>query len=206
MAKCYIVGAGDCVRLDFKKENEDFVIAADGGYRYLCDSQITPDAVIGDFDSLGFLPESDNVIKLNPVKDVTDMKAAADYGIEKGYAEFHFYGACGGRFDHTLANVQLVASLAKESFKAYIHDGDTVITAICNGEIEFDSSHNGYISVFSYSDEAVGVDIEGLKYGVCNGKLKNSFPLGVSNEFIGKKSRVSVADGVLIVVYFNTTS
>lgn len=206
MAKCYIVGAGDCDRLDFKKNNDDYVIAADGGFRYLCDAKIVPDAVIGDFDSLGFSPESENVIKLNPVKDITDMKAAADYGIEKGYTEFHFYGACGGRFDHTLANVQLVSSLVKDSFKAYIHDGKTVITAVCNGEIEFDSSREGYISVFSHTDESSGVNIAGLKYEVCNAVIRNTFPLGVSNEFIGKQSKISVADGILIVVYFNTTS
>ena len=206
MAKCYIVGAGDCGRLDFQKNNDDFVIAADGGYRYLCDSDIIPDAVIGDFDSLGYLPKADNVIKLNPVKDITDMKAAADCGIEKGYSEFHFYGACGGRFDHTLANVQLLASLAKDGYKAYIHDGDTIITAVSNGEIEFDSTCKGYISVFAHSDECKGVDIEGLKYELSGGIINNVFSLGVSNEFLGNKSRIFVAEGVLIVVYFNTTS
>ena len=73
MGICYIVGAGECAEINFKKEENDFVIAADGGYKYLLEAGIIPDAIIGDFDSLGFLPEGNNVLKLNPVKDITDM-------------------------------------------------------------------------------------------------------------------------------------
>ena len=62
------------------------------------------------------------------------------------------------------------------------------------------------ISVFAHSDECKGVDIEGLKYELSGGIINNVFPLGVSNEFSGNKSRIFVAEGVLIVVYFNTTS
>ena len=206
MGICYIVGAGDCAVLDFEKQNNDFVIAADGGYKHLEKNGIKPDVVIGDFDSLGFSPEGDNVIKLNPIKDITDMKAAVDYGADMGYKEFCIYGACGGRIDHTLANFQLAALVAKEGCGVKIIDGNAVITAVCNGEIEFDSDMSGYISVFSHTDISNGVTIEGLKYELNNSVLTNTASLGVSNEFIGKKSRISVENGVLMVVYFNTTS
>ncbi len=206
MGVCYIVGAGDCAVLDFEKRNNDFIIAADGGYNHLKPKGIKPDAVIGDFDSLGFVPEGDNVIRLNPVKDITDMKAAVDYGVDRGYKEFCIYGACGGRIDHMLANFQLAASVAKDGYKVKIFDGSTVITAICNGKIEFDSKMNGYVSVFSHSDVSDGVNIKGLKYELDDAVLTNTVSLGVSNEFIGKKSRISVGNGVLMIVYFNTTS
>lgn len=201
MSVCYVVGAGDCPKLDIVKRKDDYVIAADGGYGYCKENNLIPDAVIGDFDSLGNIPEADNVIKLNPVKDVTDMYAAVEIGIEKGFREFVLYGATGGRFDHTLANLQLTASLSQKGFKAEIVDGERVITAITNGKISFNSGYKGYVSVFSHSDRCEGVTIKGLKYTLDNKTMTNSFSLGVSNEFIGEESEISVKNGTVIIIY-----
>ncbi len=200
MGVCYIVGAGECKALDIKSNGDDLIIAADGGYRYLLETGIKPDIVIGDFDSLGTVPEGENVIKLNPVKDITDMHAAAEIGIEKGYYEFHIYGACGGRIDHTLANIQLAVFLAQKKRKAFIHDGKTRITAICNGTVSFPKENEGFISVFSHSDICTGVSIKGLKYTLEKSTLTNSFPLGVSNEFIGCESEITIGRGTAVVV------
>ncbi len=200
MGVCRVVGAGECENLNFCKCENDLIIAADGGYRYLINAGINPDIIIGDFDSLGLIPEGDNIVRLNPVKDITDMQAAVDEGIKRGYTEFHLYGACGGRIDHTLANIQLIANLAQKNISAFIHS-DVIITAICNSTLRFDDNCSGYISVFSHSDKSEDVSIKGLKYNLDNAELSNSFPLGISNEFVGKKSEISVKNGVLIVVY-----
>lgn len=200
MGICYIVGAGECEGIGFEKKKDDFVIAADGGFRYLRSANITPDIVIGDFDSLGETPDEDNVIRLNPVKDITDMKAAVDIGIEKGFSEFEIYGATGGRIDHTLANIQLVAHLSQSGINASLKNGKTLITAVTDGEIYFDSSLSGYVSVFAHTDICENVSITGLKYDLENAVLKNDFSLGVSNEFVGSESTVSVEKGTLIIV------
>ncbi len=200
MRICYIVGAGECDGICINKKKDDIVIAADGGYRYLQSANITPDIIIGDFDSLDETPYEDNVIKLNPIKDITDMNAAADIGLEKGFDEFVIYGATGGRIDHTLANIQLVASLSRRGIKASLVNGKTVITAVTNGKICFDSSYKGYISVFAHSDICENVSIKGLKYSLENAVLKNDFALGVSNEFVGEESFISVENGTLIIV------
>ncbi len=201
MGVCYIVGAGECNELNITKNNDDIVIAADGGLKYLVDFGVKADIIIGDFDSLDDIPEGENVIKLNPVKDVTDMYAAAEIGIEKGFSEFYIYGACGGRIDHTLANIQLIASLSQKGIKAYIRDGKTVITALHNSSIAFPDEYKGYISVFSHSDKCTDVNIKGLKYTLENATISNSFPLGVSNEFIGCSSEISIGNGTAIVIY-----
>lgn len=200
MGVCYIVGAGDCIVLDIEKKNDDLIIAADGGYRYLHEAGIKPDIVIGDFDSLGTVPDGENVIKLNPVKDITDMHAAAQIGIEKGYTEFHIYGACGGRIDHTVANIQLIVYLVQENMKAIIHDGKTEITAICNGFVSFPKEYKGFVSVFSHSDKCIDVNIKGLKYTLENATLSNNFPLGVSNEFIGCENEITIGKGTALIV------
>lgn len=200
MSICRIIGAGECKKLDFKKEKGDLIIAADGGCAYLDKFGVTPDLIIGDFDSLGRIPDGEEVIILNPVKDITDMNAAVDEGIKRGYTEFHLYGACGGRIDHTIANIQLVARLAQNKLKAFIHD-DMTITAVWNGALKFESKCKGYISVFSHSDKSEGVKIKGLKYTLDDAELSDVFPLGVSNEFIGEPSEISVEKGTLIVIY-----
>lgn len=201
MGICYVIGAGDCPKLDIDKNIDDYVIAADAGYGYCKENNLIPDAVIGDFDSFGSVPEADNVIKLSPVKDITDMHAAVELGIEKGFAEFVLYGATGGRLDHTLANLQLIASLSQKGYKAEIADGDRIITAITNGKISFDASKKGYISVFSHTDKCEGVTVNGLKYCLDNETLTNSFALGVSNEFIGEESKIIIGNGTAIIIF-----
>lgn len=51
------------------------------------------------------------------------------------------------------------------------------------------------------TDKSIGVDIKGLKYELENAELTNHFPVGVSNEFTGSKSSISVSDGTLLIVY-----
>ena len=201
MSICYIVGAGECKKLDFIKKDGDIVIAADGGYKYLQRAGIKPDIVIGDFDSLGKAPEGEKIIRLKPEKDVTDTYAAVSEGIKCGYSRFNIYGASGGRIEHTLANIQLIASLAEKNMQASIFDGSTVITAVTAKTLRFDSAYNGYISIFAHSDKCTGVCLRGLKYPLENAELSNLFPLGVSNEFLGVESEIVIGNGTAIIVY-----
>lgn len=75
-----------------------------------------------------------------------------------------------------------------------------MITAVYNGSVTLPPELNGYISVFSMSEKAEGVSIQGLKYTLENGTLTNDYPLGVSNEFIGRTARIAVESGTLLVV------
>ena len=67
--------------------------------------------------------------------------------------------------------------------------------------ISFEKEMTGKISVFSLSDISEGVSIKGLKYGLENADLTNLFPLGVSNEFCGKPSEITVKSGLLLIIY-----
>ena len=84
---CYIVGAGECSRLLLHPKQEDMIIAVDGGYEYIKEGQV--DLVVGDFDSLGFVPEHSNVIALPPEKDDTDMLFAIKEGLKAGYGTLY---------------------------------------------------------------------------------------------------------------------
>ena len=76
-----------------------------------------------------------------------------------------------------------------------------MITAIKNSSIFFSKDYTGYVSVFAHSDECTGVYLRGLKYPLENATLRNAFPLGVSNEFIGCDSEIIIGQGTAVVVY-----
>lgn len=198
---CYIVGAGEDFGLDFIPGAEDLLIAADGGYRAVLAAGLQPQVVIGDFDSLGAAPEGMEVVTLPTVKDVTDTWAAIRLGMERGYRRFFLYGCTGGRFDHTLANVQTVADVAGRGMECRLYSETQVITGICGGTVHFGAEHKGFISVFSHTDRCGGVTIRGMKYTLENAELTNSYPLGVSNEFIGQPGSVTIGSGTAILVY-----
>ena len=197
---CYIVGAGENYGLDFTPSADDFVIAADAGIRCLEECGITADLVIGDFDSLNDSPTHPNTMALSAEKDDTDMLAAVKEGIKAGYSDFHIYCGMGGRIDHTIANLQVLAHLSENGMRGFLFGKDSVITAITNQTITFDKIPSGYVSVFSHTEKSEGVYLRGLKYELTDAVLTNTFPLGVSNEFIGKESSISVGSGTLLIV------
>lgn len=196
---CYIAGAGVCSRLFLQAKEEDFVIAVDGGYEYLKEDRV--DLAIGDFDSLGYLPPCEERIVLQQEKDDTDMLAALKEGLERGYRLFYIYGGLGGRIDHSYANIQSLAYLAKHGARGYLFGADQTITMIQNEGIAFPEAMRGYLSVFSYGEKVESVTLKNLKYELTRGTLTDTFPLGVSNEFIGKRAQVSVRGGRLIVIF-----
>ncbi len=63
---CHIMGAGEDFSPVMIRRPGDIVIAADGGLRLCRKLRETPDHIIGDFDSLGYVPEGDNVAAFPP--------------------------------------------------------------------------------------------------------------------------------------------
>lgn len=201
MKTCYIFSAAEGLPKNFKKGKDDIVIAADAGYKHLKKLNIAPDIVVGDFDSLGFIPEGSKIIRHPVKKDDTDTLLAVKTGLENGYKRFVLYGSVGGRLDHTFANVQTLNFIAENGGMGFICGEDFCITSIKNSTISFSSLKGGNLSVFSAFGTAYGVTIKGLLYEVENTVIKADFPIGVSNEFVGKNAEISVKDGTLNIFF-----
>ena len=198
---CYIVGAGERTIALPAPEQGDLLIAADGGYAWLKERGLKPDLVVGDFDSMAEPAGVAHLVRLPKEKDETDTMAAVRLGRARGYRRFHIFGGTGGRFDHTLANLQLLAWLSRRGEEGRLYGPDWTAAAITGGTLEFGPEHRGMISVFAHSDTVQGVTIEGLKYSLSGAELDNGFSLGVSNEFTGVPARVSVKEGTLLIVW-----
>lgn len=200
MRECVIFCAAECDGLARPIGPESFVIAADGGLRHTEKLGIAPDAVLGDFDSLGFCPEGANVFPVE--KDDTDAMLAVRLGLRRGCGEFLLYGSLDGpRLDHTVANFQTLQFLAEHGAAGYLIGNTTMVTVVKNGKITFPAGLSGTISVFCMGPDAVGVTEKGLFYGLENGTLSSGFPLGVSNHFAGEAAEISVKNGSLLVLW-----
>ena len=200
-ATCFIVGAapdGDGVR--FAPQTDDLVIAADGGFSHLENAGIVPHVIIGDFDSLGFIPAQTTVLSYAKEKDDTDMMLAIRYGLGKGFTTFEIYGGLGGRLDHTIANIQALTFLARQGARGKLVSRNTWASVICADSIAFDAAESGTISVFALDEEVHGVTEYGLQYPLTKATLSNSFPIGVSNAFVGVRSVVSAREGALLII------
>ncbi len=201
MKICYIFGAAEGLPNSFTKQEEDIVIAADAGIISAEKLGVSVDVAVGDFDSLGFVPCCNEIIKHPIKKDDTDMLLAIKVGFERGFNSFVIFGGTGGRPDHTFANIQSLSFIAEMGGIGYLCYKDYTATVIKNKAVKFSDNAGGNVSVFSISDISEGVNLKNLLYPLENATLKSDFPLGVSNEFVGQSSEISVNNGLLLVIW-----
>lgn len=206
MGVCALVAASDFNEQDFMARFEagcfDYIIAVDGGYAHLEACGVRPDMVLGDFDSLGYKPTGIRVASYPPEKDKSDLELAFDRASSLRYDEVMVYGALGGRFDHSLANIQLFAKFSEKGIYVSAVDGDVILCTLTGPDmLDLPAYTEGCVSVFSLSDCARGVTETGMKYALDNEPLTNRTSRGVSNELLGLPATVSVEEGTLLVMY-----
>lgn len=200
---------------------EYLIIAADGGLRHLESAGFAPDVIIGDFDSLGFVPEAAGgkigaagkngnaqqpaVVRLPVEKDDTDMGAACRTAWEKGCRRLRIYGGSGSRPDHFLANLQLAASYSRMGGDVQLIAPDYTVYAVTDGTVRLESAPGVTFSVFCHGDRADGVTIGGdAKYTLSEAQLTNTYALGVSNQMTGNEAYVTVRSGTLLIFLYQS--
>ncbi|MFA6829717.1 MAG: thiamine diphosphokinase [Bacilli bacterium] len=183
-----------------------YTVACDSGYYHFLKAECEPDSLVGDFDTLNqsMIKTPGNIIKLNPIKDDTDVFFAVKNLVSRGYKNIHLFGCLGQKIDHTIGNIQILSYLKDQGINSYLYtaDNENVLFILNNEEFHFRLGSQGRISVFSLDNEAKGVDEKNLKYTLNNAVLSNSVPLGVSNEFIPqspKEAVISVKEGKLLI-------
>ena len=196
---CAIISGGEFSPIN-GIENADYIIACDKGYEHAAACGITPDLLVGDFDSYnGSLPDNIPRLDLPVEKDDTDTLAAIRHAIAEGYKEITLYCACGGRLDHLTANIQSAAYAAANGAVVRITDSNNEITVLKNTKIIVPQKNGYSLSVFSLTDKCTGVTETGVKYPLDNAVITNAFPIGVSNEWNGT-AEISVKAGILAVM------
>lgn len=184
---------------DIKKiislNEDDYIIAVDHAVLSLYKQRIAIDLAVGDFDSLtnqGVLRNL-NVIKLNPIKDVTDTFQALIEAEKLNPDQMIMIGGIGGkRIEHFMAHILLFDRFNK----LRIVNENSEIFMIENKDINID--YKGYISLFAYNQAII--TLKGFKYPLDSYTLTAYNPLGISNEVVEDQASICVKDGRVIIV------
>ena len=200
MRPCIIFCAAGFDALVAPIPDNALTIAADGGLAHTQALGLSPDVILGDFDSLGYVPADSRVFPVE--KDDTDAMLAVRLGLERGCDDFLLYGAMDGpRLDHTVANFQTLAYLAEHGARGWLIGKDYIATVASRETLSFNEACTGILSCFCLGADITDLTLKGLHYPLEHGTLTAAFPLGVSNHFTGEAAQITVGDGLLLVLW-----
>jgi len=183
----------------------DLVIAADSGLAHARALGMHVDLVIGDLDSvdpteLDAAVADGTVVEQHPAaKDATDLELALDAALDRGATAVHVVGVGGGRLDHFLGNVLLLASPRYATARVDAHVGGAHVTVV-HDHVDLDGAPGALCSLLPLGGPAVGVLTDGLRFPLHRETLAPGTTRGVSNEFLGTRATVSLESGVLLAV------
>jgi len=187
-------------------DQADLVIAADGGANALAAHGRTPHVLVGDMDSVA--PETlvhlqrqgCRVLSYRPEKDETDTELALLEAVSLGARRITLLGALGGRIDHELANILLLAMPQLAGIETRIYDGRSYLS-IVRDEATVHGQAGDLLSLIPLAGDAVGVVTEGLQYPLRGEVLHFGPARGVSNVFLGDLARLTLQSGQLLLVH-----
>ena len=203
MNKCNIVCGGVISDFELTASRIDKgipTICADGGYAYIEKLGLRADVVLGDFDSFDKekLPEKENVLVFPVRKDYTDSEIAVQYAIEHGYTDITLLGALGGRLDHALGNLNLLAYAYRNGARATIIDGDTQVWYETAGR-QVHGKQGDILSIIPLTTKGT-YTLRGLEYPLEGAPL----PLtGISNIFTGETAQVIAENAEFLLIHIS---
>lgn len=176
--------------------HDDYVIAADRGCAAALKAGVSPDVIVGDFDSYSdLLPSDAEIIRLNPEKDYSDTFHAVTAAWERGFRDFLLFGAVGGRLDHTLANLSILEWLAEQGGTGVICSDTEEIRLLTRGVHPFNGCRGRTFSVFPYGCASVTLTYQGAKYPLSHGTLRHACAMGLSNIFTADSAVITIESG-----------
>ena len=201
MKRCFIFAAGSFYGLRETPQAGDVILAADAGFRLCRELGLTPDLLLGDFDSMEAPKDFAHLIRVPVEKDDTDTMLAVREGLRLGCTEFHLYGGTGGkRLDHTLANFQALLYLRRHGARGCLYDDDFCWTAMEDESLTLTRQVDwGIVSLFPQDGAAEGVTLTGLQYPLTDARLTPDVSLAVSNHFAAEQAAIAVRKGALLV-------
>lgn len=182
------------------------VIAADGGLRHLLALGVWPDVLIGDMDSLpdgaeAALPDHQvEVVRFSHDKNETDLELALRYAVDHYADPIDIYGAIGGRLDHTLANIALLANPALAGRQVRLVEPQTRLWLVTDST-EIHGRTGDIVSLLPLRGDVVVHRTSGLRWPLRDETLRFGEARGVSNELVEPVATVEVSSGQLVCLH-----
>jgi len=173
------------------------IVAVDAGLIHCKKANLTPDFIVGDFDSCP--PELLDAYSAVPKKsltrdkDETDLEVAIVEELKRGSDLVTLFGAWGKRIDHSLTNALI---LGRYPGKLRL-ETETEIAFAIHGKAEWACPVGQTISLIPIYGPAKGINTTGLKWELKNGNLDQNF-IGVSNVSLKMRVTVEIKDGQLL--------
>lgn len=204
LRKCVLICASPYNDMDFIIQSipEDaFIVCVDGGHTLAARKHISPQLIIGDFDSsiCPSYPDCEFIV-LPTHKDDTDTMYAIKTCLSRGFNDFDIYGATGGREDHTFANLCVLQFLSDKNCTARLLDPNTEIVCQNGGTKTYKRSYYSYFSIFPFGCPKAVLTLKGFEYPLEYGILRCDYPLGISNSILGETAEVTVHEGRVIII------
>jgi thiamine pyrophosphokinase len=187
-------------------EPGDYLICADGGARHCQQFGLRPHALIGDMDSIP--PEllsqwADGGVLVErhpPDKNETDLELAIEFAVQRGAKRILLLGALGGRLDHTMGNILLLAR-ASLGTPIFVADGAQLAQVLVGpARLVLDAPEGSTVSVIALSDQVTGITYRGLEYPLDHFTLPIGSTRGMSNVVSTPPATIQIEDGRLLVV------
>ena len=186
-------------------DSADLVIAADGGSQHCLTLNLRPHVLIGDLDSIESSVLADwkaqgvRVIQHPVDKDQTDLELALVYAKEAGATQIAVLGGLGKRWDHSIANLLLLANPQFNGLDIVFVHGEQKLFVV-KGEKRLSAKPGQRVSLLPLSGDVKRVTTRGLKYSLKAEALLFGSSRGVSNVVINDDPQIEVQNGVLLCV------
>ncbi|MDC7300472.1 thiamine diphosphokinase [Agathobacter ruminis] len=186
----------------------EVIFAADSGIDFMYRNHITPDIIVGDFDSanpeiLSFYRDMDQVAisELNPEKDDTDLEHALRDCVRLGCDEITILGCFGNRIDHSYANMMLLGIGLEYGVEIRLMDDKNRVSMHCSDFVlKKNDLYGKYVSLLPINGTVHNLTITGMKYCLENTDLLPFTTLGVSNELVEDQAQITFEDGILLLI------
>jgi len=204
-----VVAGGDPVdrRLRDRLPPDAHVIGVDSGVDHALAIGLAVHEAVGDLDSvspagLAAVQGAGAHIERHPVlKDATDLELAVDRAVALRPRSLILLGGAGGRLDHLLGNVLLLARPDLADLDPMALMGPATVTVVHGGRSRTLRGRPGeLVSLLAVHGPVGGVTTTGLRWPLSGATLRPGTSWGVSNELLAEQASVAVATGVLLVV------
>jgi thiamine pyrophosphokinase len=183
-----------------------YVIAADSGVEQAAALGLTVDLAVGDFDSvdpaaLAAAEAAGAEVERHPMaKDETDLELGLTAALERGATHVVVAGGHGGRVDHFLGNVLLLAAPRFASMRVEAYVGASHIVVVRDAAT-LTGAVGDLLSLLAVGGPAEGVRTTGLRYPLHGERLEVGSTRGVSNVFDETSATVELDHGTLLAVH-----
>lgn len=194
-----------------KIQNVDLILAVDGGANHCETCEVTPDIILGDFDSIHpeLLKAYQNTgiesISYPTQKDATDLELALNYATERGATNILLLGILGGRWDMSLSNILLTTQKKYNNTNISLAGPDCIFCVLQGGQkMTIKNGIDQSVSFLPIKGTIEGLTLKGFQYELENDLIEFGSSLGISNVIQKDTATVYHSSGILLCIrYFH---